>query len=313
MKIFLPPYNWKKHAFGSISLCMIMKNEAKRLPRCLASVQGLVDEIIIVDTGSTDNSIEIAKAHHAKVFVSPWQDDFSIPRNLSIKHATKSWILILDPDELIDRRDIQGIRKLTLSKKFPAFRLTTKNYTKAIQEPVFTPTKKEDPFSAGYPGFTPSTKTRFFKNGQGIHFKGCYHELLDYYLQEKRIPTSLAPFYIHHWVHEINQKTHKDKLRFYLRLAEKKIKQEPGNPHAWHEAGVTFAIAGYRQKALACMLKALYGGHDEKQTLTAITRINKLLNRESQSRLAFEKVVCKIFPNLTHFNPTLKSPFCLKI
>lgn len=313
MQIKPPEFNWKKHCHGSISLCMIMKNEEKRLPRCLSSVKGLVDEIIITDTGSTDSSIEVAKKHGAKIIIDPWHDDFAYPRNLSIEKATKSWILILDPDEVLDRRDFQRLRDLTLSKKFAAFRITTKNYTNAKQEPHFIKVEKNDPFCQGMAGFTPSTKTRFFKNGQGIKFKGCYHELLDYFLQENRIPTGEGKFFVHHWVHEISQQDHKQKILFYLRLAEKKIKQEPGNAHAWHEAGVTYAIAGQRQKALLCMLKCLYMGHSDKTTLTALSRLYRLLKRPADSKLAFEKVVCDMFPNLTHAAENLKSPKCLKL
>ena len=313
MQINPPKYNWKKYCHASISLCMIMKNEEKRLPRCLASVKGLVDEIIITDTGSTDNSIEVAKKLGAKIIIDPWHDDFAYPRNLSIEKATKSWILILDPDEVIDRRDFLTFRDLTLSKKFVAYRITTKNYTNANQEPHYVKVPADDPFRQGMTGYTPSTKSRFFKNGLGIKFQGCYHELLDYFLQEHNVPTATAKIFVHHWVHEISQKGQKEKIRFYLRLAEKKIKQEPNNSHAWHEAGVTFAIAGQRQKALFYMLKALYMGHSDKTTLTALSRLYRILKRPAESKLAFEKVICNMFPNLTHISETLKSPKCLKL
>ncbi len=84
MKITTPKYNWQAYKFGSISLCMIMKNEEKRLRRCLDSVVGLVDEIVIVDTGSTDSSIQIAESYGARIFHDPWQDDFSRPRNIAL-------------------------------------------------------------------------------------------------------------------------------------------------------------------------------------------------------------------------------------
>jgi len=313
MQIKPPKHNWKKYCHGSISLCMIMKNEAKRLPRCLASVQGLVDEIIITDTGSTDKSIEVAQKLGARVIIDPWHDDFAYPRNLSIGKATKSWILILDPDEVVDRRDFQHFRDLTHSKKYAAFRITTKNYTGARQEPHFSKVPKNDPFSQGLAGYTPSVKTRFFKNGLGIKFIGCYHELLDYFLMKNKIPTGTANIFIHHWVHEISQQDHKQKIRFYLRLAAKKISQEPDNAHAWHEAGVTYAIAGQRQKALLCMLKSLYMGHSDKTTLMAISRLYHVLDRPADSKMAFEKVICDMFPNLTHISNDLKSPKCLKL
>lgn len=82
-----------------ISLCMIVKNEEKYLADCLASVQGLVSEMIVVDTGSTDRTVEIAKNFGAKVPFFEWINDFSAARNFAIEHATQPWILQLDADE----------------------------------------------------------------------------------------------------------------------------------------------------------------------------------------------------------------------
>jgi tetratricopeptide (TPR) repeat protein len=86
-----------------LSLCMIMKDEEEHLPRCLESVQGVVDEIVIVDTGSTDRSVEIAEGFGAKVLHEEWKGDFATPRNTSIDAATGNWIIVLDADEeLVD-------------------------------------------------------------------------------------------------------------------------------------------------------------------------------------------------------------------
>ena len=78
---------------ASISLCMIVKNEEENLPRCLDSVRDVVDEIVIVDTGSTDRTVEIAESYGAKVFYHPWEGSFSKARNYSLKYATCDWIL----------------------------------------------------------------------------------------------------------------------------------------------------------------------------------------------------------------------------
>ncbi len=306
MKIQIPNFAYKQYAFGSISLCMIMKNEEKRLARCLNSVSGLANEVIIVDTGSTDRSVKIARKYGAKVFFDKWQDDFARPRNISISAAKSSWIFILDPDEVIDRKDIIKIKELTLNKEFAAFRMTTKNYTGARVDPGFIPLEKNNIIGLGFAGYTPSTKTRFFKNDLGIKFKGCYHELVDYDLAQKKLPIKLTSIPIHHWNHEINQKTHKEKIQFYLRMAEKKLKQEPENLHAWWEAAVTYAIAGWKLKAIWAMKKSMSGGHTDEKRLFTLARLLKLTGSQKQSRIAFEKGVCILFPNLTHADPHLK-------
>ena len=82
-----------------ISACYIVRNEAAKLERSLASLEGAVDEIIVVDTGSSDDTVKIAEAHGAQVFHFPWQDDFSAARNVSLSKATGDWILVVDADE----------------------------------------------------------------------------------------------------------------------------------------------------------------------------------------------------------------------
>jgi len=95
----------------TISLCMIVRDEERDLPEALKSVQGLVDEMIIVDTGSTDRTVEIAEAAGAKVIHEPWEDSFSKARNVSLMAATGGWILILDADEYIEKDQHALIRK----------------------------------------------------------------------------------------------------------------------------------------------------------------------------------------------------------
>jgi tetratricopeptide (TPR) repeat protein len=82
-----------------ITLCMIVKDEAERLDACLASVYEYVEEIIVVDTGSTDSTMEIAARYGARVVQAPWENDFAKARNAGLELATKRWILILDADE----------------------------------------------------------------------------------------------------------------------------------------------------------------------------------------------------------------------
>ncbi|MBS3100698.1 glycosyltransferase family 2 protein [Candidatus Woesearchaeota archaeon] len=94
----------------TISLCMITKNEGRYLEQCLNSVGEIADEIIIVDTGSTDKTKEIAKKFKAKIIDFKWIDDFSAARNESLKHATKDWILVMDADEVIEEKDLKKIK-----------------------------------------------------------------------------------------------------------------------------------------------------------------------------------------------------------
>ena len=89
----------------SISLCMIVKNEERVLARCLDSIADLMDEIIIVDTGSTDATKEIAKRYTEQVYDFQWVDDFSAARNFSFSKATKEYIYVADADEVLDEEN----------------------------------------------------------------------------------------------------------------------------------------------------------------------------------------------------------------
>lgn len=95
----------KKAVKGSISLCIIAKNEESNIARCIGSCEHIADEIIVVDTGSTDNTVKIAKSLGAKVIIDPWDNNFSKARNKAVDEATMEWILYLDCDEMLDFDD----------------------------------------------------------------------------------------------------------------------------------------------------------------------------------------------------------------
>lgn len=90
---------------ASISLCMIVKNEEKTMARCLRCVKEIVDEMIVVDTGSTDRTKEIAAEEGAKVYDFPWQEDFAAARNYAFSLAASDYCMWLDADDVIDREN----------------------------------------------------------------------------------------------------------------------------------------------------------------------------------------------------------------
>ncbi|SDE46971.1 Glycosyltransferase, GT2 family [Paenibacillus sp. UNCCL117] len=106
-------YAWRRKV--TVSLCMIVKNEEAVLSRCLSSVRDLVDEIIILDTGSTDRTKEIARQFGAKVYDFVWVNDFARARNRAFELATQEYILWLDADDILKSDDRQRFRELTQS------------------------------------------------------------------------------------------------------------------------------------------------------------------------------------------------------
>jgi len=93
-----------------LSACMMVKDEEKMLPDCLESIKDVVDEIVVVDTGSTDKTVDIALEYGAVVFKHPWENNFALHRNQSMEHANGDWIFIIDADERLREEDRDKIR-----------------------------------------------------------------------------------------------------------------------------------------------------------------------------------------------------------
>ena len=98
----------------SLSVCLIVKNEEKVLKRCLSCVKHFADEIIVVDTGSTDKTKEIAKAETENVYDFKWVNDFSKARNFSFSKATCDFVMWVDADDVITE---ENVNKINLLKK----------------------------------------------------------------------------------------------------------------------------------------------------------------------------------------------------
>lgn len=147
----------------SLSLCMIVKNEADDLPRCLASVKPYVDEIIVVDTGSQDGTPELALKYGAKVSYFEWCDDFAAARNYAISQASCDWILVLDADEELIWESEEFWEQLTSDRENIAYTLQLNNV----------------------PDIDTTTYVlRLFRNTSDIRYVGRFHEMPKYQNQD---------------------------------------------------------------------------------------------------------------------------------
>ncbi|HLH14255.1 MAG TPA: glycosyltransferase, partial [Solirubrobacteraceae bacterium] len=112
-----------------LSLCMIVRDEQQTLERCLAAVADAVDEIVVLDTGSRDATIEIARSFGARVLEQPWNGSFAQARNASLDAAEGDWLMCLDADEVLVREDVSSLRSLTGRVWREAFLLDVTSYT----------------------------------------------------------------------------------------------------------------------------------------------------------------------------------------
>ena len=144
----------------TLSLCMIVKDEEEMLPRCLAAVAPAVDEIVIVDTGSSDRTIEIARAYGANVIEREWTGSFSDARNVSFEAATGDWIIYLDADEVLVADDVKRLKALTGRTWREAFYLVETSYTGEL----------------GDGAAIANNALRVFRNRPHYRFEGRLHE-----------------------------------------------------------------------------------------------------------------------------------------
>ena len=107
----------------TLSVCIIARNEEANLTRCLKSIKSIADEIILIDTGSTDNTINIAQEFNAKIIKFPWNDDFSSARNKALEIASKDWILYIDCDESLDNSQVSELKDMLNDSLYLGFRL----------------------------------------------------------------------------------------------------------------------------------------------------------------------------------------------
>ncbi len=147
---------------------MIVKDEEKHLPHCLRSVSGLGAEVIVVDTGSKDRTVDIARSFGAKIFHFPWTNNFSEARNVSLQHASRDWILWLDADDLLPESEHAKLRKLSAEKPERAFHFILKN--RGIDD------------SQCY-------QLRMFPNHPAIRFEGAIHEQVAQSVRRLNFPT----------------------------------------------------------------------------------------------------------------------------
>jgi tetratricopeptide (TPR) repeat protein len=242
---------------STIALAMIVKDEENQLADCLASVKDIVTETCIVDTGSSDFTLEIARAFNAKIGVYIWSDDFSAMRNESLRMCTADWILVLDADERIAPNDLSRIKALAKGAHDCCYRFTTRNYTNNSAIADFHPCDPGDPNAKGFAGWFPSTKVRFFPNRRGGKFQGKIHELVNQSLEQQGIRVLDCPVPIHHYPLLKDADRIREKQERYLKLGREKAASHPGDPNASIELGTQYAEVGDWANAAASYSQAL--------------------------------------------------------
>jgi tetratricopeptide (TPR) repeat protein len=219
-----------------LSATLIVRDEAAVLAACLASLEPVVDEIIVVDTGSTDRTADIAARHGARVFQFAWNDDFSAARNFAIEQASCPWLLYIDADERL-----RGGDRATLTAmldKPDAVAATVRFYVRS--------------------GFTAYREYRLYRNDPRLRFAGVVHESMMPAVRrlvcEENARTLDCDLTIDHVGYDGPQ-THKSER--YLRLLARATRRDPARVYLWWHMGSIHHELGRTEQAATCWRRGL--------------------------------------------------------
>ncbi|HKE80689.1 MAG TPA: glycosyltransferase family 2 protein [Solirubrobacteraceae bacterium] len=219
----------------TLSLCMIVKDEEAMLGRCLQAARPAVDEIVVVDTGSTDRTVQIAEEHGARVLHHAWDGDFSAARNVSFEAATGDWVIYLDADEVLVAEDAERLRALTGRTWREAFYLVETHHTGDL----------EDGTAVTHDAL------RVFRNRPEYRFDGRIHEQiaqnLPGHLPERLERTTVR---VEHFGYLGTVRGAKDKISRNLELLQRQAAEGLDTPFLHFNLGSEYAAAGDAPQAL---------------------------------------------------------------
>lgn len=225
----------------TISLCMIVKNEEKYLPQCLQSALGKVDEIIVVDTGSTDKTVEIARSFGAQVYFFQWVDDFSAARNESVRYATGDWVFWMDADERLEcGGDVDCLRKAASVPGIDAYLVPIRSHKLGANS-----------------GF--HYALRFSRRFPGLCFEGEVHESLSPFLQSVGANFVPAAFFLDHWGYAIDAEAMGQKVLRNTSLLHKSLERNPKSAFVLYYYAMSLLVTGQEEEVLEVFSNALEG------------------------------------------------------
>ena len=230
----------------AISLCMIVRDEEKCIAKCLASVQEVADEIIVVDTGSKDETKRIAAGFGAKVIDFIWNGSFADARNASLEAANGDWVLFLDADEYLEPSSHEALRKAAVQADVEGYYIPIVNIYGNEQQPEQC---KDLLF-------------RLFRNRSEYRFRGIIHEQVLTSILEKDSKANLAIAHdviIYHYGYLDSQVQEKDKINRNLALLAQQIKDFPEDKYVLYQYGLELYRAERYGESIEMLKKSLAG------------------------------------------------------
>ncbi len=223
-----------------LSLCMIVKNEEEFLGDCLNSVKGLADQLVIVDTGSTDKTLQIAETFGAEIHHFKWCDDFAAARNASLGYARCKWVLWMDADERLRPE----CRETLIN--------CLKNYTKPV---LYTVSIRS--ITDGGKNYHDSDAHRLFTRHPAIRFEGIIHEQISYSARKAGAKEMESGIILDHVGYDLDEDSQKKKLLRNQPLIEKMVAADDRNAYAHFWLAQNLSQQNKPQEALKYMERSL--------------------------------------------------------
>ncbi|MBX3179723.1 MAG: glycosyltransferase [Candidatus Hydrogenedentes bacterium] len=263
---------------STLSVIMIVKNEAAMLGECLRGVADIADEVVVGDTGSTDDTAAIAKSFGARVHTVPWENDFARARNRTIELAWGRWLLHLDADEVVDPENAARIREIVdTDTESDAVEVTLANYCNDVRAWRWVASPPGSPYSRHFSGYLPVGLLRLFRNRHGIEYREAVHENITASVRELGGVIRSSSILIHHYGYECGEARRLEKAHFYLDLARRKVAASPEDVKSLHDLAEAALACGETGEAELACRRAL--GADPAHVGAATALANICLNR----------------------------------
>lgn len=213
-----------------VSATLIVRDESAFIEACLASLSGVVDEIVVVDTGSLDDTVEKARHYPVSVHTFPWRDDFSAARNFAIEQASGDWILYIDADERLELPNSESLRRALRDESKVAWRVR------------FFPRV----------GWTAHAELRLFRNDPRIRFQGVIYEAvnaaIDKVSRSDGLDVGVSDITMRHVGYEGSQL---HKIPRNVSLLRKYLSDNPDRSYCWWHLGEMLSMTGDEDAAIA--------------------------------------------------------------
>lgn len=246
----------------TLGLSMIVKNEAQTLRACLQSVSGIVSQMVVADTGSTDSTAEVARQCGATVISVPWENHFANARNAALDRMQTDWVLVLDADEELDAAARNQIANLLKISSADGYLVPIRNYIPTVTgrgwDRIAEVNTSSHPRATSAPAYFVHENCRLFRHDPRIYFVGRVHELVEPRINAlgRRMP--MAPFFIHHFGHLAQEETRDQKAAAYRDLLRIKVQELPDDAMAWVQLGLQeYECSREAPVALRCFERAL--------------------------------------------------------